>query len=68
MWIGLLNPDYSALLISFFPGNRVPYYPHFDSPVIGQEIAGIQWPWIAFTAMRKLVRLAEKMEFIRAEC
>jgi len=35
--------------------------------MIGQEIASIHWSLVAFTAMRKSVRLAEKMESISAD-
>jgi hypothetical protein len=67
MWNGLLNPDYSALLISFFRATGSPLAHTSVLLVIGQEIASIQWPLVAFTAMRKLVRLAERMESIRAD-
>jgi hypothetical protein len=59
MWIGLLNPDYFALLISFFRVTGCPLAHTSVLLVIGQEIASM-WPLVAFTAMRMLVRLAEK--------
>jgi hypothetical protein len=42
MWIGLLNPDYSAFAYLFFPGNRFPLVHTSVLLVLGQEIASMQ--------------------------
>jgi hypothetical protein len=42
MWIGLLNPDYFGLLISFFRVTGCPLAHTSVLVVIGQEIATVQ--------------------------
>jgi hypothetical protein len=43
-----------------FSGNRLPLAHSSVLQVIGQDIASIQWPLVAFMAMRKLCVLLKK--------